>query len=497
MDTLVLGVRGVLACVFLIASLGKFANLADSRQAVVDFGLPPVFAPALAVLIPAAEIFIALCLLSAMLIWWGSIGATSLLVVFTAGISYNLARGRNPDCHCFGQLHSAPVGRSTVVRNVVLIGMSVWLVSRGPAGVGPGVLPWLISLPTLTLMILAGVGVVAVLMGTIGWGFIQLMHQNGRLMVRLETLENRMKNLDGMAAKRAQPAVPGASPLAGEMLGHPAPAFRLPNLSGSMTSLDDLLALGNPLALLFSDPTCGPCQHLLPEISNWQKKYTDLTFVLLSRGTAEANRAKLSHLELAHVLMQRDREISDAYHCVGTPAGIIVRRDGRIGSPLAMGPEAIRELVTNVAMEFVAARMRPPRARTGESCPTLELSDLDGRPFNLSQVSKETLVLFWDPSCGYCKRMLNALKDWEASRTDEMPELIVVSAGGAEQSQALGLRAPVLLDPTFLAGAAFGVSGTPSAILLDADAKVASAVVSGAMNVLALARKGTAVSFPS
>ena len=36
--------------------------------------------------------------------------ALVLLLLFVGGISYNVARGRSPDCHCFGQLHSAPAG---------------------------------------------------------------------------------------------------------------------------------------------------------------------------------------------------------------------------------------------------------------------------------------------------------------------------------------------------------------------------------------------------
>jgi hypothetical protein len=46
----------------------------------------------------------------------------------------------------------------------------------------------------------------------------------------------------------------------------------------------------------------------------------------------------------------------------------------------------------------------------------------------------------------------------------------------------------VVLDEGFAAGRAFGVTGTPMAVLVDADGKVASEVVTGAQSVLALAR---------
>jgi hypothetical protein len=45
----------------------------------------------------------------------------------------------------------------------------------------------------------------------------------------------------------------------------------------------------------------------------------------------------------------------------------------------------------------------------------------------------------------------------------------------------------VLLDQSFATGQAFGASGTPSAVLVDAEGKVASEVAVGAPAVLELA----------
>jgi hypothetical protein len=60
--------------------------------------------------------------------------------VFVAGISFNLARGRKPDCHCFGQLHSAPVGWTTLLRNGVLAAVAGFILWEGREGAGPGAL---------------------------------------------------------------------------------------------------------------------------------------------------------------------------------------------------------------------------------------------------------------------------------------------------------------------------------------------------------------------
>ena len=63
----------------------------------------------------------------------------------------------------------------------------------------------------------------------------------------------------------------------------------------------------------------------------------------------------------------------------------------------------------------------------------------------------------------------------------------MVSAGSVEANKEMGFASPVLLDQNFATGRAFGASGTPSAVLVDAEGKVASVVAVGAPGVLELA----------
>src|SRR3712207_7952948 len=99
--------RVLLAGVFFVAGLSKLADRAGSRQAIIDFGLPALLATPLGILLPLAELAVAAALIPASTAWWGALGAVALLLLFIVGISINLARGRKPDCHCFGQLHSS------------------------------------------------------------------------------------------------------------------------------------------------------------------------------------------------------------------------------------------------------------------------------------------------------------------------------------------------------------------------------------------------------
>src|SRR4028118_1258148 len=128
--------RLLLALVFLVAGLAKLADRAGSRQGLVDFGVPKSLAGPLGILLPLAELALAAALIPASTAWWGALGALALLLLFVAGIGANLARGRKPDCHCFGQLHSSPAGWSTLLRNGMLAAVAGLTGRQGGGGAG-------------------------------------------------------------------------------------------------------------------------------------------------------------------------------------------------------------------------------------------------------------------------------------------------------------------------------------------------------------------------
>jgi hypothetical protein len=84
--------------------------------------------------------------------------------------------------------------------------------------------------------------------------------------------------------------------------------------------------------------------------------------------------------------------------------------------------------------------------------------------------------------------MLADLKAWEERRPEGAPKLVVVSSESVADNQALELRSPVVLDHTVMGvGGHFGATGTPMAVLVDEDGKIASELAAGASAVLALA----------
>ena len=496
MDFLLLLARLALFGVFAVAGLTKLANLGGSRKMMRDFGLPEALARPAGVALPIIELLIAALLLPVATAGVAAVGAFSLLVLFDAGIAYNLARGRTPDCRCFGQIHASPVGPRTLIRNAVLAIVALPVAIRGLAGDGgASLVAWFGDMSGAGWALLLGGLVLAAVLAGIGWLLTHLLGQNGRLLVRLDALEAALGER-GMLA----PADADEEGDEGLPVGAPAPAFALTGLHGETMTLDALRAPGKPVLLVFTDPNCGPCNALMPDVGRWQREHAaKLTTAIITRGTADANRAKMAEHGVTHVLLQKGDEVADAYGADGTPTGVLVRPDGTIGSAAAPGGEAIRTLVDRAVsgrLQIAANGRRPaprpvpkaaPAANLGHAAPGVALPDLSGKTVELADLKgSPTVVLFWNPGCGFCSRMLPDLKKWEAERGGDVPNLLVVSTGGVDENRAMGLMSPVVIDQGFATGREFGASGTPSAVLVDADGKIASGVAVGAPSVLGL-----------
>src|SRR5229473_3648154 len=500
MDVVLFIARLLLAAVFIVAGFAKLADLPGSRQALRDFGVPAVLANPFGVLLPLAEIAVAVALIPSASAWWGALGALALLLLFVAGISYNLARGRTPDCHCFGQIHSSPAGWPTLIRNLLLAAIAGFVVGFGHTSAGTDVLSWFTSLAVAQrIELVVGVIVVA-LLALESWVLFQTMKQQGRLLLRLEVLETRLAEA-GIASA-------GGTAFRGLPAGSQAPTFSLSGLHRETITLDALRAPGKPIVLVFSDPGCGPCTALLPEVGRWQRDYASkLILVLISRGTPEDNRAKTAESGITQVLLQQDREVAESYQVAGTPSAVLIRTDGTIATPLAEGADNIRGLVAGAiglpvlrSLPISAALQgngnggatlsaQPSCPKVGERAPEFTLPDLSGKQVSLADFRGDpTLALFWNPGCGFCQRMLDDLQAWEAKPSEGAPRLLVVSTGSVEENKAMGLRSPILLDQGFSVGNLFGANGTPMAVLVDAEGNIASEVAAGAPDVLALAR---------
>jgi len=464
-----------LALVFAVSGGAKVMDLAGTREALASFGVPEPLRRSGSVALPVLELAVAVLLVPLATAWWGAIGAMVLLGGFTAAMLRSLAAGERPDCHCFGQLHSEPIGWRSILRNVVLLGAAGFVVVAGHSDAGHSVVP--AGTSSLTIVVIVALSLLA--LAVIGEGVVlySLVVSHGGVLRRLTE-----------AGALSEPLPPAS----GLPVGAEAPGFVLAGLHGDTQTLSALRASGRPVMLIFTDPGCGPCAELTPEIGVWQSDHAStVTIAIVSRGSREDNLAKTAEHLLSNVVLQDDDEVSSAYGSPGTPSAVVVDAQGRIATPMAGGAPAVRALfasfVDTPRAQPAPVHLPDPKVSPiGRPAPEVTLPDLDGEVVTVADDPSSTTVLFfWSPGCGFCTQILDDVRAREHGA--DGVRFVFVSTGSVADNRALGLDSTVLLEEQFGVGRAFGATGTPSAVLIDTEGKVASPLAVGGPEVLALA----------
>lgn len=473
-----------LAVVFAAAGLGKLLDLPGSRAAARGFGVPDRIAGPVGLALPVAETAIALLLLPAGTRLSAATAATLLLLVFCAGMALALARGRTPDCHCFGRLHSEPVTWRTLTRSAGLATLAAAVAVGTWHDPAPGALAWTADLNSMQWVVL-GLTVALVVLGVlVAIAFLHLLQAHGRVLDKLDRLERRL-GAAGLGLDE-----PEGVPEIGLAPGTELPSLVVTALDGSAVALSDLLAPETPTLFLFTSPTCGPCSILMPEVAGWQDEHAEvLSVVLLSSGDLEAVRRDVHEHGLEQVFLDVGHAALDAFEANGTPSAVLVGPDATVASWVAQGSDWIERLVQTALQGDPGEESFGEGLSVGDPAPELQLPDLEGNAVSLASLrGEESVLLFWNPDCGFCRSMHGDLLDWERRRNGGSPALVVVSSGSAEESAAEGFASTVLLDDDFAAGGAFRAGGTPMAVRLDAEGRVASGLAAGRESVLELLR---------
>lgn len=321
MTTIVVGLRVLLAVVFGTAGVAKLLDLKGSRRAVAEFGVPQRAADTVGLLLPLAELAVAIGLLFRPTARWAALVGLLLLVAFMIGIGRALARGQQPDCHCFGQLHSSPAGRGTLIRNGILAVCAAVVVVYGS---GTALDTW-VSGHSAAVLVAIALGIVAV--AAVGYA----------ASLRIDLQRTRR---DRDMARKAS-----ALGRVGLPIGLDAPPFALADLDGSTVSLASLTGRGQPLLLMFMTPWCGPCSALGPKVAQWQQTLSErLTIAVISSGTAEQNEP-FEETGLENVLLQESWEVAEDYRINGTPTAVFITPEGKIASNPGEMEQGIEPLV--------------------------------------------------------------------------------------------------------------------------------------------------------
>ena len=200
---------------------------------------------------------------------------------------------------------------------------------------------------------LAGVLVLA-MFAFASWLVFQLLAQNGRMLERIDRLEQAVDALDPLKKSRLVRD--------GLKAGATAPHFRLPLVGGGELSLADYY--GRRVLLVFSDPACGPCNELAPKLQQQHAEGAACSILMVSRGEVDANLRKIEEHGITFpVALQRQWEISRLYGMFATPIGYLIDEHGIIAAPVAVGTDRILSLVEQRGVIWHSFKPRPRQAQ--------------------------------------------------------------------------------------------------------------------------------------
>jgi uncharacterized membrane protein YphA (DoxX/SURF4 family) len=114
--------------VFIVSGLGKWVDKPGTEAGMSKYlFLPKGSGRFIANVVPPRERAIGLALVFGLLTRLAAVGAFLLVILFTGLIIYDLSRGKDQSCHCFGKLSDDKLTPMSVVRNVFLMALSALL----------------------------------------------------------------------------------------------------------------------------------------------------------------------------------------------------------------------------------------------------------------------------------------------------------------------------------------------------------------------------------
>jgi len=484
MEAVLLIISLALFGIFALAAIGKFLDLKGSEKAVKEFGTPDEFARTFAIAIPFAELVFAFCFLFNETSWVGAIGGLILLVSFIGGIAWQIRQGKAPDCHCFGQIHSEPVGVKSLVRNIIFAILALVLVFSGSQNQGSRLGETTAQLAQNITLILIVTGLVVVV------SYLKrLADQSSSLTRRVDLLE--LVANDGKPIERNEAGDPTDS----LPIGAQFPDFRLPDARGRYVEFDHLLADPKPKLFLFVGPACEPCKALLPEIEEWRREFAErLQFVFVSSGSPEENVERFGAIIGESIILQKDRELAHSVFAKWTPAALLVGADGTVASHPAVGDLAMHDLIDRLRSDdigrdrfYVSNGTRPGRIKIGQAAPVFSLKDLRGDVVTQEAfVGRKTLAVFLSTTCAHCRGVVEKIREWEDSPENSKPGLMVFSEGDRDLHLDFDLKSPVLIEKGYGTALRLGMFGVPSAVLVDEYGIIASEAAIGSHAIWSL-----------
>lgn len=340
---------------------------------------------------------------------------------------------------------------------------------------------------------------------SIWFGFYQIVKQQGRIILRLDALEQRMSAQEPAHEQ-------------GLEVGTEFPSFSLPDLGGNPVSLDGFR--GKRVLLVHWSTSCGFCELIAPDLAKLQTNFErrNVQLLFLAYGDANANR-KLAeeHGLKCPILLYGDSKVPEPFANLGTPSAYLLDSEGSVAKPLAVGAEEVPALAQEAAEEEIArssvqpateeTSKRVPGAKplsasrivrnglkAGTQAPGFTLPDIYGRTVSLDDFrGRRVLLVFSDPHCGPCEALGAELARFEHEHRGYLALIMVGRGDIAENRQKAeqhGIKFAVVIQDKWRLSKEYGIFSTPVAFLIDEDGVIAKDVAVGADAILALAQQG-------
>jgi peroxiredoxin len=342
------------------------------------------------------------------------------------------------------------------------------------------------------------------------WLGYQLVRQNGRILLRLEAIEERLGK--GSADDRRKPA--------GLPVGAPAPDFELPDLTGGRRKLSEFR--GQDVLLIFFGPKCGFCTKMAADLAALPADGAGgrPVPIVVTSGDADENRRLVDEFGIrCLVLLQDKMEVATRYHAQGTPMGYRIDAEGRIASELAVGAEPLLKLASAEAPprpapgangigkvekgkphpSLARSRLNRTGLKAGTVAPEFKLPLIAGGELALGDLrGRRVLLVFSDPKCGPCDELAPRLQELHRTRPDL--QVVVVSRRDATatraKAEALGLTFPIVMQRQWEVSLQYGMFATPIGYLIDQRGTIVKDVAVGTEPIVALAEEPAAAGDP-
>jgi peroxiredoxin len=313
-------------------------------------------------------------------------------------------------------------------------------------------------------------------------------------------------------------------------VGSDAPDLALKDLEGHERRIAEFF--GQPFVLTFFNTGCGYCTQMAPRLGELPEGAPRL--VLVSSGDVDQLKTMADTNNWGFDVLHEGPEAATfkAYEPVGTPSAYLIDSEGKIGEALAVGADAIMELLesssaaapvvpscsngSNGAHADVAkslrekedaaveraqraglrasstseSRIKRDGLEAGTMAPNFVVRDLKGDVHSLTDYrGRRVLLVFSDVSCGPCEALAPDLVRLAGDRDDV--QVVMISRGDPDLNREKAERHeypfPVLLQKSWEISKQYGMFATPIGYLIDEDGVIVKDVAVGNDAILGLA----------